>query len=524
MTTRDALEARVRARLELERRRSLKSLRQNLTTEWLLTSSEAFNIAEATPAQLAACRVLDGRPLEGLAKHADVRELLGGPDAVKNVPGRPPREVCFLAAIRGAKTIISCAAAIRMSQTVDLASLGPGEIPRVSLVSLKLDVTAVPLKLIRDTMMESRRLRALVLDHASDTVLVRHPSGRPVEIKVVAGARAGGGLVARWSAGAVFDEAPRMTGREASVVNLEDARTAVIGRLLPGAQALYIGSPWAPYGPVFDMVEEGFGHPTEGMVVMRGTGPMLNPKWWTPERCDELAEVDPLAYQTDVMGEFADPEAGLLNPVSLKACTRKGPVELPFEFGGRYAAAIDPSDGESRGNPWTLVVLRIVAEQRGGKLLPRAIVAYANEWRGTRPDKCLQEIAAVCKSYQLTSAATDQYASASNRDLARRHGLALEVDQSTQAKKVESYTNLATFVHTERIELPAHKVLIRDLRAVKKRVTQGGYAIVLPKTTDGRHCDFAPALAGALKRGLGGLRGAPARSGRKTSHLAESPF
>lgn len=316
-----------------------------------------------------------------------------------------------------------------------------------------------------------------------------------------------------------------MTGRSDAVVNLEDARTAVIGRLLPGAQALYIGSPWAPYGPVYDMVESSFGTPTENMVVLRGTGPMLNPKWWTPERCEQLAEADPLAYETDVLGNFADPEAGLLNPVAIKTCTRKARIELPFEFGGRYAAAIDPSDGEVRGNPWTLCIVRVVPEAGpGGRLVPKVITYFAKEWRGTRPDPCLKEIAEICHRYGLNIASTDQYASASNRDLAQKHGLLLDVQKSTQATKVEDYTNLATLVHTERIELPPHKVLLRDLRSVKKRTTQAGYAIVLPRTPDGRHADFTPALVAACKRGLATIRGVRAKTGRSQSQLRESPF
>ena len=79
------------------------------------------------------------------------------------------------------------------------------------------------------------RTRGLLLEPPSNrTVLVRHPSGRPIEIACVAGARAGGAVVARWSAGAIFDEFPRMLGGSEGVVNFDDARRAVLGRLLPG--------------------------------------------------------------------------------------------------------------------------------------------------------------------------------------------------------------------------------------------------------------------------------------------------
>jgi hypothetical protein len=50
-----------------------------------------------------------------------------------------------------------------------------------------------------------------------------------------------------------------MAGQEDGVVNLDDARSAVLGRILPGSQLLYIGSPWAPFGPVYSMVQEFWG-------------------------------------------------------------------------------------------------------------------------------------------------------------------------------------------------------------------------------------------------------------------------
>jgi hypothetical protein len=37
-----------------------------------------------------------------------------------------------------------------------------------------------------------------------------------------------------------------------------------------------------------------------------------------------------------------------------------------------------------------------------------------------------------------------------------------------------------------------------DLRSVKKRVTQNAVSIVLPRTSDGRHADYAPAVAMVL--------------------------
>lgn len=486
-----------------------------ISTEALLTHPSGFGIGTATPAQRAACRILDGRPIGELATHPDVLALVGGTDALARLPserGVAPTEVVFLAAIRSAKTIIACAAAIRMTQTVDVSRLGPGEIPRVSLVSLKLDTSQVAYRLLTDTIRASKVLRPLLIgEPTAESILIRHPSGRAIEIACVAGAKAGGGLVARWSAGAVFDEAPRMSGAEDAVVNLSHARDAVIGRVLAGGQVLHVGSPHAPHGPIYDLVQEHWQKPTPSLVVLRGTGPMLNPQWWTPARCTQLEQTNPMAFRTDVCGEFADPEAGLINPVAIYRATRDGALELPYRHGARYFAAADPSEGAAGGNGFALCIVERFHREPELDLgpgfpkrrndpndPPRYRVVLAREWRGLSPGRCWSEIAKVLRGYRVYTARTDQYSASASQDLARHFGLRLTVDKATAASKLEDWTRFQTLMHNDAIELSPDPVLRRDLLSVKRRVTQSGSTIVLPRTSDGRHADLAAALCAAI--------------------------
>lgn len=480
-----------------------------ISTEELLTSRHAFGITTASPAQRAVCRVLDGERLGELAAHPDVLALVGGPEAVAALPcqrGLPPTELLLLASIRSAKTITAVAAAVRASQSVDVSRLGPGEIPRVSLVSLKLDVSDVAFSLLTGTVSASPILKALEIDANSTTLTLRHPSGRPIEISCVAGAKAGAGLVARWSAGVVFDEAPRMASSADGVVNLNDMRTSVLGRLLPGAQIVYVGSPWAPHGPIYDLCQQYWQKPTDHFVVLRGTGPVLNPIWWTSERCVKLQTQDPVAFRTDVLGEFADPESGLLNPIAIERAVRDYPLELPRDKGAQYTAAVDPSEGGAGGNGFSLVIVEHTTDKIDN--LPRFKVALFREWRGQNPAECWRDIAACCATYDLNVATTDQYAASANSDLAKMFGLYLTVDKATGASKLEDYTNLATLIHNDRIELSPDPVMRRDLLSVKRRITQDGTKIVLPRTGDGRHADGASALCAAVKHGGAAALGA----------------
>ena len=495
----------------LQQRQRQGTEAQAVTLERMLTSPNGFALASATPLQRAICRIADGLPLDELAVTplidrperyaADIREratLKWSLGDVDKLPRSRPAELYIVGPIRSGKSLMTAAVSVCASQRCDLGLLGPGEVPRVSVVSLTTDLARVVHQHVVGRATASPSLARLVVGEAtSDSIQFRHPTGSPVEVKIVAGARAGGSLVARWSAGVVFDEFTRMTGSEDGVVNFDDARTAVSGRLLPGAQLCGIGSPWAPFGPAYRVVSEHWQAPSAQRVVIRAVGPAMNPVYWTPERCEELRRRDPLAFRTDVLGEFADPEASLFSADDLAPVTRRDAVELEPEPGHHYVAAMDPA---TRADAWTLVV---ATRRRDGVLQ----VVMARQWQATRgsplsPDAVLSEVAEVLRPYDVARVATDQWAADALTDIGARHGIYLASEAITAGRKVELFEGLRALVLSRRVELPPMRELLDDIRRVRKRVTQSGIAIELPRAA-GRHCDFAFATALALAQPVG---------------------
>jgi hypothetical protein len=491
---------------EYERReREREQSRVTPSLEAMLCGEQYFGLTTATPLQRAICRIAEGAPLGELAADPVVLKALGGavPLAVA------PLELLIIAAVRCAKSLIAAAIAIRATQTCQLNMLRSGEIPRFSILSLEKDNAKVVhghvlgglrspgLKHIRVDDRQASEWRELIDETGADSVgseFVWHPSGRPVEIRVVAGKRAGGSLVSRWSAGGVLDEAPRMVGSSDHVVNYDDARKAIIGRLLPGAQLLSIGSPWAPFGPVYEKVQSTFGKPTAECVTIRARGPDLNPFWWTPQRSEALKRSDLVAHRTDCEADFADIEEALFPDELLKLCCREHGEPIPRQAGHDYSAAIDPA---TRNNAWTLVV---ADSYRGRKR-----VVFARQWQGSSvkplsPKAVLQEVAADCKSYGLDVVYTDQWSADANRDLAAGFGLMLSIDEMSTKEQVNAYTSIAAKMADGEIELPGDSLFRTDFKMVKRRTTQSGVAIVLVKTPDGRHADYAPATMRALRR------------------------
>lgn len=485
--------------------------------EWLLTSPRAFGLTGATPVQRAICRILDGTPLGELEKDPDVEAVLGGREAVEWLRANPHQtlELCVVAGIRGGKSLIAAAMAVRASQTCDVTRLGPGEVPRVSVVSLKLDVAQVVFaEHLIGRVMAAPALKGLIVGTpTADSIKLRHPSGRAVEIKVVAGSRAGGGLVARWSAGVIFDEATRMIGAEDGVVNLDDARHAVIGRLLPGAQAIYIGSAWAPFGPVYDMVRDHWGNPRRDLIVVRAKGWQMNPVHWNPEFRSKMSANSPIAYRTDGESEFVDPESHLYAERDLLRATRAQTGDLPYNPLWSYSAGMDPAG--SGGNAWTLVITTHDGER------PR--VALTREWVAKDHETVLAELSELLRRYGLRTIRSDQWSADALKALARRYGITIDAVHMTQRDKFDAYEGLRLLLESASpgIELNDDPRLRDDLKHVRKQVTQDGYRIVLPLTPDGRHCDFAPALVLTLLNRIAAPRVQEPIQGSPEWHMRE---
>jgi hypothetical protein len=505
------------------------------TLEQMLCGRAAFGLTTASPVQRAICRALDGLPLGELAGVDDVVAAFGGVAALAMLPlGARPAEAHILSGIRTGKSLLAAALAVHNSQTCDLSKLGPGEVPRVSVLSLTLDLSHVVFGHLVGHLRERPALRALMIgEPTADAVMLRHPSGRAVEVKCVAGARAGASLVARWSAGVVFDEAPRMIGADDGVVNYADSRAAVLGRLLPGAMAIAIGSPWAPFGPVYEIVQERFGRPGRDVVVVRAPAPAMNPVYWTPERVAELAERDPAIHRTDVLGEFADAESSLLASDDVDRAVRPGPLELRPVAGGLYFAAMDPG---TRANAWTLAIAH-AEEVLGPPVLEgarsrtaRFVVDLVRQWRPSKgeplsPAVVLAEVATACRSYGVRAVTSDGWSADAIRDIAHPLGLEVQIENPTAHSNLELYENLRTRVVQGLVELPPVPELRADLLRVRKRVTQVGLSIVLPRTSDGRHADYAPSVAKAIDRAASaGVFSGPGASSSTSGHRDGAQF
>ncbi len=475
-------------------RASLTSAKLLQDPELLLTHPSGFGVSEATPLQRAIAWVACcGFCPDRLWAHPDVSEAFGG---VR--PTGKLNEMGIFAGIRGGKTILASLCVVFATQNIDLtkgrgAHLIRGEVPRVSIVSVSKDQAESAYNYIRGAVEGSSALRPLLVGKPTvDTITLRHPTGREMEICVVAGSKAGSSLVGRWCAGVIFDEAPLMSLEDDGIINLRDMVTNVRPRMLAGAKILLVGSPWGNDGFVYKLCQDNFGKPEQKAVVVKARGDKLNPVAWTPEEQEELRAKDERSYRVNFLAEFMDPESAMYSSFSVDQAMAEGYESQPPEPGKTYTAAIDPG---FVSNSWTFCIAETADNVRYR-------VVLAMQWTGNGHEplvagQIFEEMLPLLQAYRCErSVRTDQYAAPPLIEIALSKGIGLSQITITTANKYKLYSSIGVRLDNEYLKLPRNEAMRSDLLNVKKRVAgTGGFKVVLPETNDGRHCDYAATLA-----------------------------
>lgn len=455
-----------------------------LDLESVLTGA-GFADVPASPLQRAICRAAMGLAVDldpGLVEqHFGCAEL----------PEVRPRRVVLIAGIRGGKSLLSCCAAIAACLTADLSRLKGHELPRFAIVGPTVDAARATFVQLTGIMQSSRVLSTFLEgEPTADTIVVRRPDGRRVELVVVAAHRGGLSVRNRWLVGCVLEEVASF-GSEATgaVINAEEILRAAETRLLPGCQAWLISSPFGPTGLLHDLYRQHFGKPGTTLVVHAPTR-ALNPSF-PQERIDEIAKEDPDTAAREYGAQWVDAESAYLAAILVDAAMRREPL---VRAGRAPSAAMDPA---TRGNSWTLACGWADRPKAPETEMTRVTIAGAWQWTGSRqaplsPRETLGEIAGILRPFGVRRIYVDGWSFDALQDHARAVGLHLV--QHTGDRE-QPYQTLRTLLGNGAVELPPHPVMRADLVAVRQRATAGGSKVHLPKTADGRHCDFAPAVA-----------------------------
>ncbi len=463
--------------------------------ELLLTAPEGFGLTKATPLQRAiACLIKSWNIPDRLWADPTVQAAFNG---YRPTAEDATDELGIVAGIRGGKTLMASMAVVYATQNVDLdtgrgLNMVRGEVPRVSIVSVSVDQAETAFGYIKGAVTGSPALQHLLVGEPTvDTITLRHPTGRPIEICVVAGSRAGSSLVGRWCAGVIFDEAPLMALGEGGKIDLKDMATNVRPRMLSGARIMYIGSPWGNSGFIHDLFQQNWGKPRPVCVFVKARGDWLNPSVWTPEEQERIKKKDERSYRLNFEAEFMDPESSMYSSFSVDAAMQRTELVKPPEAGKTYTAAIDPG---MSSNSWTFGI----AETEDNIKFD---VVLAKQWTGSGAHplvagEVFDEMLPDLIAYGCTgSVKTDQWAAMPLVEIALTRGIGLSPLTITKANKFKLYASVGVRLDSAFLSLPPMPDMRQDLLNVKKRITGDGVKVILPETADGRHCDYAAMLA-----------------------------
>lgn len=411
-----------------------------------------------------------------------------------------PALMVIVAGVRSGKTVMAGAAAVHGALSADLSKLPKHERARIPIVAPTVSTAGLTFRLLAGAIEAAPALKALVApkDKArgeigtGDTITIRRADGRLVDIVVVAAHRGAVTMRGSWLCGFVMEETSNFGADEHGYrVNAEEILRAAETRLVPGAQGWIISSPLGPSGLLHDLWKSHFGAPGQVLIVHAPTLAMNNVTV-DAAAIEAVRRRDPDGASREFDAVFSDADAALIPSSHVEAAIRQSPLLLARQDQHHYAAAMDPA---TRGNSWTLVIA--TRARRGDRV--KQVVVFARQWIGSKtkplsPDAVLREQAELLLAYGVTAAATDQHSADANRDIARRHNLTLYDKAATHGENIELFESLRTKFADGLIEIPDDPVLRSDLLSIRKRITST-ISIVLPRTPDGRHADYAPALA-----------------------------
>jgi hypothetical protein len=362
------------------------------------------------------------------------------------------------------------------------AALAPEVAPGEQLFALLLAqdhraAVRVAFSYLRSIFEASPMLRKMIVSETADTLVLSngvrvaaYPC-RPAALR---------GLRARV---AVLDELAFYRSSEMAPLDVETLRAVRPTLATTGGKLIILSSPYGQSGALWDLHRRHYGRDDSATLVWQASAPTMNPTL-PADYLARMAEDDPDAYRSEVLGEFRAGIAQLLDPERIEACVAGGrPLELPPVPSRSYRAFTDPSGG--RADAFTVAI-----GHRDGE---RAIADCVRAWKAPfNPSGVVAEASDLLRDYGVTKVIGDRYAGEWPREAFRAHGLRYDL---AALDRSALYLALLATINSERVELPEDPALLRELRGLERRRGPSGRDRV-DHHVRGSHDDRANAVAG----------------------------
>jgi hypothetical protein len=197
---------------------------------------------------------------------------------------------------------------------------------------------------------------------------------------------------------------------------------------------------------------------------------------------DRAIERDPHAAAAEYLAEFRRDIESFVPLEAAQACVISGVRERAPRRGVTYSAFADPSGGSA--DSFALAI--------GHTELDFVLIDSLREIKAPfSPENAVGELAALLKSYRISSICGDRYAGEWPKEQFAHFSIIYEPSPKS---KSQLYIDLLPLINSERIALLDHPALISQLTSLERRTARGGRDSIdhLPRG----HDDLANAVAG----------------------------
>jgi hypothetical protein len=292
----------------------------------------------------------------------------------------------------------------------------------------------------------------------------------------------------------------RTEGTDLDVEVYRSLRPAMVQ--FKNSKLIGLGSPWVRAGLLFDCWQNRFDR-SDRLVLCTPT-PAMNPLIDPEELAREQAN-DPSNFRREFLAEFLDDIDSFLPDCDINSAVRSGVRERApaMAFKGAYVGAIDASGltGKDR------FVLGIAHRTRKASSENISIeFDLLRGWSRAPVGAVCDEVAAILKSYFLTSVVADQFGFSFLKELLAQRGISVIQRSFTSRSKPEILLDLKLGLAQGRISLLDHAESLRELRMLESRRTSGGnYSIAGPRNAHDDYAITISLLSHEMKGGNSGV-------------------
>lgn len=423
------------------------------------------------------------------------------------------REIVLCLGRRSGKDVMAAIAAIQDACFRDLRPyLRRRERRHVVCVAASREQAGQLLDTIR-SLLEGTPLAEALVEETTNELLIRQPAtGAPVTIRTVpCSARTSRGLTASTVILNEFAHYVTETEGPACAERVQAALVPATATFKGDARVIYMSTPWGNtnlFARLFQLASEDGRHPH--MLAYQA------PTWEMRPDLDEqfFASVraqDPDLYQGEYGAEFLASGDPFLDYGRIQAAVDESRFELPVVDTKRPVAALDPAFSS---DPFALAIVG-----RHHEDTTKLRLALLRSWQPPRArgeslefEQVLDEIADLCRTYQVGTAITDQHASVPVRQHLAKRGVSCRELTMGVGSKTAIYSSLKAKLYAGELELYRHETLLKELSRIEAVYSAGSARIQIPRIGSS-HGDCAQALAMAVyeqaQRGYGGGRRRP---------------